>query len=81
MANRISKSIVHQYYKKETSEATVLVRIDPIHYTAIKITIPKRGERKAEEVDMNEHFAQELEAQGYAAAGPLEFHLYLNGVA
>lgn len=59
----------------------MLLRIDPIHYTAIQITIPKKGERKGEEIEMNEHFAQELEAQGYVVAGPLEFHLYLNGVA
>ncbi len=59
----------------------MLLRVDPIHYTAIQITIPKRGERKGEELEMNEHFVKELEAQGYVAAGPLEFHLYLNGVA
>ncbi|MFN5170385.1 MAG: hypothetical protein ACK5DD_12210 [Cyclobacteriaceae bacterium] len=81
MASRISKAIVHQYYKKETSEATELLKIDPIHYTAVRIILPVNGERSAEEIEVGEHYAAELPAEGFVVASPLEFHLYLNGVA
>ena len=74
-------NIVHQYYKREFEEFTVLVKLDPIHFKGTEITIHKNGESGMRELDFDQDILDDLKADGFAESSPLEFNLYYSGLA
>jgi hypothetical protein len=74
-------NIVHQYFKKEFEEMTVMVKVNPYHFRGIEITIPKQGEPAARELDFDAEIFEDLKADGFVEASPLEFNLYYSGLA
>ena len=73
-------NIVHQYFRNESGETMILVRVNPIRYTATEITVSSTGEKELREFELDEEFEKELEADGYQPAGPMEFNLYFSGL-
>jgi hypothetical protein len=76
-----SSNIVHQYFKKDFGDFTVLVRVNPILLKGTEITIPKNGESEMRELDIDQEIFEDLKADGFTEASPLEFNLYLSGLA
>ena len=72
-------NIVHQYFRKESGETMILVKVNPIQYTAAEITVSATG-TELREFELDEEFESELAANGYQPAGPMEFNLYLSGL-
>lgn len=72
-------NIVHQYFRKESGETMILVKVNPIQYTAAEITVSATG-TELREFELDEEFEKELAANGYQPAGPMEFNLYLSGL-
>ncbi len=75
-----ASNIVHQYFKKELEGATLLVRVNPIQLLVTEITIPAEGEPALRQVEVDAEIFEDLEADGFSAASPLEFNLYLAGL-
>jgi hypothetical protein len=73
-------NIVHQYFKKEFDEFTILVRVNPIQWKGMEITLPKNGEPEVRELDFDEGIFEDLKADGFKEASPLEFNLYFSGL-
>jgi hypothetical protein len=74
-------NIVHQYFKKEFGEFTVMVKVNPYHYKGTEITIQKDGTAEIRELDFDEAIFEDLKADGFQEASPLEFNLYFSGLA
>jgi hypothetical protein len=74
-------NIVHQYFKKEFEDFTVMVRVNPIHFKGTEITIFKTGKSEVRELDFDEGIFEDLKADGFDVASPLEFNLYHAGLA
>jgi hypothetical protein len=74
-------NIVHQYFKKEFDDFTVLVRVNPLQFKGTEITLPKAGEPEIRELDFDEQILDDLKADGFAEASALEFNLYYSGLA
>lgn len=74
------RNIVHQYFKKELEEFTVLVKVNPITYTGAEITIPKNGDAELRQMEFDEHIFDDLKEDGFVDASPLEFNLYQSGL-
>lgn len=74
-------NIVHQYFKKQFEEATILVRVNPIHYTGTEITILPDGKVDVREMEFDQDIFDDLKADEFVEASPLEFNLYFNGLA
>jgi hypothetical protein len=74
-------NIVHQYFKREFEDVTVLVKVNPFHLRGIEITLPKNGEPQAREMEFDTGIFDDLKADGFVEASPLEFNLYLSGLA
>ena len=72
-------NIVHQYFRKESGETMILVKVNPIQYMAAEITVSATG-TELREFELDEEFEKELAANGYQPAGPMEFNLYLSGL-
>lgn len=74
------QNIVHQYFKKELDEGTILVQVNPYEYTGIELLISKEGQIQKTEREFDEEIFEDLEADGFEPSSPLEFNLYLKGL-
>lgn len=73
-------NIVHQYFKKELEEGTILVQVNPIEYVGLELLVSKEGTIKQTQREFDEDIFDDLEADGFVPSGPLEFNLYLKGL-
>lgn len=76
-----SSNIVHQYFKKEFEEATILVKVNPLLFSGVELTIPKEGEIEMREMEFDEQIFEDLAEDGFTEASALEFNLYYAGLA
>jgi hypothetical protein len=74
-------NIVHQYFRKEMEGARILVKVDPIHFIGSEITVSPDGHAELREMEFDQDIFEDLKVDGFAEASPLEFNLYLNGLA
>lgn len=72
-------NIVHQYFRKEMEGLTILVRVNPIQYTGMEITIHQGG-NEMRELEFDEGIFEDLKVDGFTESSALEFNLYLNGL-
>lgn len=76
----MNPNIVHQYFKKELEEGTILVQVNPIEFTGLELLVSKEGHLKQTEREFDEDIFDDLEADGFTPSGALEFNLYLKGL-
>jgi len=81
-------NIVHQYFKKQFDDFTVMVKVDPIQLKGTEITIEKDGSKEMRNIKFEEagysapeEIFEDLKADGFEAASPLEFNLYFSGLS
>lgn len=74
------QNIVHQYFKKELDEGTILVQVNPYEFTGTELLISKEGHTQKTEREFDEEIFEDLEADGFEPSSPLEFNLYLKGL-
>jgi hypothetical protein len=73
-------NIVHQYFRKESEDVTILLRVNPIQLKGMEITLPKNGEPGVQELELEQSIFEDLKADGFIEASPLEFNLYFSGL-
>jgi hypothetical protein len=76
-----SQNIVHHYFKKRIENLQILVRVNPILFTGTEITIPDEGEIEVREMEFDSQIFDDLKVDGFGDCSPLEFNLYLSGLA
>jgi len=74
-------NIVNQYFRKEFEGTKVLVKVNPILFKGTEITIFEDGNSELRQLDFDEAIFEDLKEDGFEAASPLEFNLYLSGLA
>ena len=74
-------NIVHQYFKKEFEDVTVLVKVNPIQLNGTEITLYKSGEKEIRNLEFDEQIIEDLKVDGFSESSPLEFNLYFSGLA
>jgi hypothetical protein len=75
-----SSNIVHQYFKKEFEESTILVKVNPLLFSGVEITIHKGGELEMRELEFDHEIFDDLKEDGFVESSPLEFNLYYSGL-
>ncbi len=75
-----SSDIVHQYYKRTFPEATILVRVNPVDYSGLEITVYPDGSMEKRELQFDEGIEDDLAVDEFKPSGALEFNLYLKGL-
>jgi hypothetical protein len=73
-------NIVHQYFKKQLSGCTLLVKVNPLQLKATEITVSPDQEPQLRELDVDEEILSDLKSDGFTETSPLEFNLYLSGL-
>lgn len=76
----MSKNIVHQYFKKELGGSKILVKVNPIHLKGTELTVLKKGEVEARDLEFDEDIFKDLEDDGFEEVNAMEFNLYLSGL-
>ncbi|HEX5169538.1 MAG TPA: hypothetical protein VFW11_10210 [Cyclobacteriaceae bacterium] len=74
-------NIVHQYFKRDFDGFKVLVKINPLGLTGVEITRFDDGKIKMRDLEVDEDIFEDLKSDGFDEASPLEFNLYLSGLA
>jgi hypothetical protein len=77
----LSSNIVHQYFKKEVEGAKIIVKVNPIQWKGTELIVDKDGTVQSRDLDFDEHIFDDLKADGFGNASPLEFSLYMSGLA
>jgi len=72
-------NIVHQYFKKETEEAKILVRVNPIHLKGTEILVRKDG-TQLRDLEFDAEIFDDLKTDDFVEVSALEFNLYLAGL-
>lgn len=76
-----ANNIVHQYFKRDFEEFKVLVKVNPIGLKGTEITRFNDGKVQMRDMEFDEDIFEDLKADGFEEASPLEFNLYLSGLA
>ena len=74
-------NIVHRYFKKKFNESTILVKVNPILFKGIEITLLVNEESRVRELTFDKDIWEDLKADGFEEASALEFNLYYSGLA
>ena len=74
-------NIVHQYFRKEFDGFKLLVKVNPIMYTGTEITVFTDRRLEVRELEFDADIFDDLKADGFIECNPLEFNLYLSGLA
>lgn len=75
------RNIVHQYFKREFENSTILVQVNPIQFKGAEITRSGDGKTSLRELEFDEEIIDDLLADGFRETSALEFNLYLSGLA
>lgn len=73
-------NIVHQYFRKELEDSTLLIKLNPLRWLVTEITVFKDQEPELRELEVDDRILEDLKADGFLEASPLEFNLYLSGL-
>ncbi|MBA4054307.1 MAG: hypothetical protein C0490_06315 [Marivirga sp.] len=73
-------NIVHQYFKKQHAEITILVKVNPIFFKGTEITVFSDGKTHLRELEFDENIEEDLKLDGFENASALEFNLYASGL-
>lgn len=74
-------NIVHQYFKRDFDDFKVLVKLNPIALTGTEITRFTDGKIEMRDLEFDTGIIEDLKADGFEEANPMEFNLYLSGLA
>ncbi|GAA0891127.1 hypothetical protein GCM10009122_08060 [Fulvivirga kasyanovii] len=74
------QNVVHQYYKRQFDDFTIIVQVNPVSLHGIELTIHKNGEIEKRKMEFDEDIYEDLKVDGFVESSSLEFNLYLKGL-
>ena len=72
---------IHQYYKKELQELKVLVRVAPKSLEGLELIVSLDGKMEKTKRQFDQDVFEDLAEDEFEKCSPLEFNLYLKGLA
>ena len=77
----MSSNIVHQYFKKEAGRTKIMVKVNPILLKGTELTIGHGHSVESRELEFDLDIFDDMKADGFVECSPMEFNLYLSGLA
>lgn len=74
-------NVVHQYFKRDFNGYKILVKLNPISFMGMEITRFADGRVEMRDLEFDKDIIEDLRTDGFEEANPLEFNLYLSGLA
>ena len=72
---------LHEYFKKELPEFKILVQINPNTLTGLELIVSLDGHMDKTKRQFEPDIYEDLSEDEFEACSPLEFNLYLKGLA
>lgn len=60
--------------------AKILVKVNPLHLVGTELTIPRKGEVSARDMEFEPAIFKNLKLDGFEEVNAMEFNLYLSGL-
>ena len=76
-----SSNIVHQYFKKDIGNAKILVKVNPLTFSGIEISVGANEEVEIREMEFDSEIFEDLQADDFKETSAIEFNLYFSGLA
>jgi hypothetical protein len=76
-----NQNIVHNYYKKAFEGNKIIVMVNPKTFEGQELTVLADGNISHRIIQFDAEIENDLSVDGFIPASPLEFHLYLSGLA
>lgn len=74
-------NVVHQYFRRDFEGYKILVKVNPLNFLGVEITRFEDGRVEMRDLEFDEDIVEDLKMDGFEEASPLEFNLYLSGLA
>ena len=74
------KEIIHQYFKKELEGVKILVQVNPESFRGVELIVQTGGKVEKTRREFDSEIFEDLAADEFVPASPLEFNLYLKGL-
>lgn len=74
------QNIVHQYFKREFDDYTIIVQVNPVYFNGMELTIHKNGKLDKRKLEFDKDIFEDLKVDGFVESSSLEFNLYLKGL-
>lgn len=74
------QNIVHEYYKRQFDDFTIIVQVNPVSLRGTELTIHKNGEIEKRKLEFDEDIFDDLKEDNFEKSSALEFNLYLKGL-
>lgn len=74
-------NVVHQYFKRDFDGYKILVKLNPMSLVGVEITRFEDGRVEMRDLEFDDDILEDLRTDGFEEANPLEFNLYLSGLA
>ncbi len=72
---------IHEYFKKELVDFKILVRVAPESLEGLELIVSKEGQMQKTKRKFDEEIFEDLAEDEFEKCSPLEFNLYLKGLA
>src|SRR5262249_35500247 len=79
-SGKMGSNIVHQYFKKEIEGVKIIVKVDPIRFIGVELTVSPEGQTETRSLEFDEAIFEDLKVGGFVEVGPLEFNLLQSGL-
>jgi len=72
--------MVHEYFKKEFDDFTIIVQLNPKTFSGVEMTVSKHKSVETREMQFDSEIYDDLKEDNFMSSSPLEFNLYLKGI-
>ncbi len=72
--------MIHEYFKKEISGAKILVQLNPKTFEGLELIVHPDQTIEKTPRQFDEEIYDDLAADEFIQASPIEFNLYLKGI-
>ena len=76
----VHSNIVHKYFKNETEDSKILVKVNPVHFTGIEMIVHKNGKLETRQLEFDSEIWDDLKVDGFVEVSGMEFNLHLSGL-
>ena len=73
-------AVVHQYFKLDNQDFTILVQINPLDLSGLELILAPDGKTLKTPRQFDADIYEDLDADGFTPSSALEFNLHLKGI-
>ncbi|MEQ8927837.1 MAG: hypothetical protein RLO81_18620 [Fulvivirga sp.] len=73
--------MIHEYFKKEFDDFTILVQLNPKSFEGLELTIRNNKIVEKRKMQFDQDIYDDFEVDDFKPSSPIEFNLYLKGIS